>query len=151
MPQSTGVVGRGTTLEISDDVDPAVWATVANVTSINITGRSAEEVDFTTLNSDGGYRELRQGLRDGGTVEFGLHFDPDDTTYTGTPTSIVELFESGDLVKVGINMSGAGKAVRFVGRGFVMNPGDLTFENSSPVAGTATIRFTGPVTIEAVV
>lgn len=153
MAVSTGKVGRGTKLELAPDDNSAnpVWAAVTNITRIAITGRSSEEVDITLLDSEGGFRELQQGLRDGGNLEFGVHFDPNDATYTNAQkTGVLDLFNSGGTIRWRVNMKGAGIPFGLVGRGYVSNPGDLTFENSAPISGTSTIRTRGPTTLVAI-
>ena len=104
MTTSSGKTGRGVTIEISDGASPAAFTAIANVTSIQLSGRDAAEIDFTTLQSTGGFRELRQGFKDPGQLACEYHFDPTNATHT----NLLGLFLSGDLFEFQINYSAAG-------------------------------------------
>jgi len=47
---------------------------LAEVTSITGPGMTREQIDVTSLDSDGGYREFIAGFRDGGTVTLNMNF-----------------------------------------------------------------------------
>lgn len=147
MSESTGKTGRGITFEIHDtSVSPDVWVKIANATSINPTGRDADEIDFTTLDSTGGFREFRQGFKDAGTVGIEYHFSPEEPSHV----DLLDRWDSGDLFDWRINFTGAGWDYYLVGRGYVKNPGDLTIDVSNPIAGSATVRASGkPSFVEA--
>ena len=52
--------------------------TIANISSIGEIAQTSEEVDVTTLDSEGGYREYMQGMRDSGEVELTGYHDAGD-------------------------------------------------------------------------
>jgi predicted secreted protein len=79
----------GTTLSIGEDAP----VTVAGLTSIGGLELSADTIDVTTLDSDGGYREFIGGFKDGGEVALEGYFDP--ATGKGQK-ELYDLFESGD-------------------------------------------------------
>lgn len=139
MSESTGKTGRGIAFEIALAGSPTQWVQIANVTTINNSGKDSEEVDFTTLSSTGGFREFRQGFKDGGTIGVEFHFSPDEASHV----EVADLWLSGDLFDWRINYVGAGWNWYEVGRGFVKNPGDRTIDVSNPVSGNATVRVTG--------
>lgn len=143
MPLSTGFTGRGITFEISDGASPPNWIKIANVTSINLSGREAEEIDFTTLDTEGGYRDFKQGFKDGGTVSLEYHFTPQEASHQ----EILSRFNSGEEFDWRINYT---DRVPFyeVGYGFVQNPGDINITIGDPVGGTATVRVKGGTEIE---
>lgn len=143
MTTSTGKTGRGVAFQIGDGGSPETFTAVANVASIGLTGRSAEEIDFTHLLSDGGFREFRQGFKDPGSINLELHFDPTNATHQNLLTK----FLSGDTFVWRIDYSGNGWNAYEEGVGFVMNPGDITINPNDPVGGTATVRVTGQTTI----
>ena len=68
---------------------------VAGLTSIGGLELSADTIDVTTLDSDGGYREFIQGFKDGGEVSIEGFFDP--AKYGEGQTTLYDLFESGDV------------------------------------------------------
>jgi predicted secreted protein len=138
MAESTGKTGRGVRFKISDGNSPAVFVAVANCTSINLSGRDAEEIDFTTLDSTGGFREYRQGFKDGGTVALEIHFNPEEESHT----DLLALWLAGTVVDFQIDYTDAWPFVE-QGRGYVQNPGDITVDVSNPIGGQATFRITG--------
>ena len=146
MPESTGFTGRGITFELESIESPSTYIAVGNVTGINLSGQSAEEIDFTHLLSDGGFREYRQGFKDGGQVSCTYHFNPTDTTHS----DLRDDFLSGRVLNWRINYTGAGYAFAIQGRGFVQNSGDIDHNVDGPVSGTATIRVTGGSSVVAV-
>ncbi|MCJ8008119.1 phage tail tube protein [Lederbergia wuyishanensis] len=65
---------------------------VAGLTSIGGLDLSADTIDVTTLDSDGGYREFIGGFKDGGEVPLEGYFNPE----TGKgQKELYDLFESG--------------------------------------------------------
>lgn len=136
---STGKTGRGVKFQIGNGASPEVFTSVGNVAGINFTGRNAEEIDFTNLDSAGGYRELRQGFKDGGSVQVQYQFDPTDSTHA----DLLAKFTSGDTFNWRVNFFGAGWGKAMEGTGFVQNPGDINVNATDPIGGQATIRVTG--------
>lgn len=149
MVASTGKTGQGVQFQIDLVGSPATWVTIGNVRSINPTGRNAEEIDFTHLMSTGGYREFRQGFKDGGTIGVEFHFDPTEDSHVGT-TGLLGLFNAGTVFNWRINFSNAGWAFALQGQGFVQNPGDIDINGDGPITGSATVRNTGATSIAAV-
>jgi hypothetical protein len=140
MTASTGKTGRGARFLVGDSASPANFTAIANAVSISFTGRDAEEIDFTHLGSDGGFREFRQGFKDPGSVQVELHFDPTNATHQ----DMLAKFLSGDVFDWRIDYSELGWAVAEQGQGFFKNPGDVSININDPVGGTATVRVTGP-------
>lgn len=145
MTQSSGKTGRGIVFQMENEESPQEFVTVANVTSIGFTGRTAEEVDFTTLESEGGFRDFRQGFKDPGNIALELHFDPTNATHQ----LLLTRFLSGDLFNWRINYVGADWSYYENGRGFVQNPADININPNDPVGGTATVRVSGQTSIVA--
>lgn len=143
MSVSTGFTGRGVAFQVGDDNSPVAWTTIGNATGINLSGQNAEEIDFTHLLSEGGFREFRQGFKDGGTVSVTYHFDPDNSSHATLRTD----FLSGRVFEWRINYTEAGIAKGIQGEGFVQNSGDIDHNVDGPVTGTATIRISGGSTV----
>lgn len=139
MAVSSGKTGRGVAFQIKEQGSPSAWVTIANATSINATGRDAEEIDFTTLLSDGGFREFRQGFKDAGQVSVDYHFTPTEPSHV----SLLELWDSGNVIDWRIDFTGAGWDYHLVGTGFVKNPGDINVTINDPIGGSAVVRITG--------
>lgn len=71
---------QGTTLKFTPTGGTLV--TVGKLTSVGEIQPEAEEVDITTLDSTGGYREYMQGFRDSGEVELSGFHDAADAGQT---------------------------------------------------------------------
>lgn len=67
---------QGTTLKFK--ADGAEQLTVGRLTSVGEIEPDSEEVDVTTLESEGGYREYIQGFKDSGEVELSGFHDAGD-------------------------------------------------------------------------
>jgi hypothetical protein len=147
MAASTGKVGLGTVFKVGDGASPEAFTAVANVVSINLSGRSVEEVDFTHLASDAGFREFRAGFKDPGELSMTLHFNPSDATHDGT-TGLESKLLSGATFNWQIDMSGAGFAYIIQGAGYVSG-GDFTLSGEDPITYDATIRISGDIEIVA--
>lgn len=141
MAKSTGETGRGLSIQIGDGGSPEQFVTVANATSIAVQGRDVEEIDFTHLLSDGGYREFRPGFKDPGNAPIEFHFSAVEASHI----ELQAAWLAGTLFTTRIDMSplGANWNKYFQGEAFVKNPGDLTINVTDPIKGAATLRFTG--------
>lgn len=141
MPASTGFTGRGAYLNLGDGGSPTLLAQVANVVSIAIGGRTAEEIDFTHLLSVGGYREFRQGFKDAGTLTMTLQFNPAEATHA----SIEDLLGSGNVVPFEVVIPNGN--AKLVGDGYIQGS-DINITVSDPVTAEVTLRITGPLDIQ---
>jgi predicted secreted protein len=65
---------------------------VAGLTSIDGIDKTADTLDTTTLDSDGGYRTFTGGFKDGGEVSVAGYFEPGDAGQGAMETA----FEAGD-------------------------------------------------------
>lgn len=61
---------------------------VGSLTSIGGIEITAETIDKTTLDSDGGYREFEQGFKDAGEVPIEGYFDPEAEGQIAMQTSL---------------------------------------------------------------
>lgn len=127
-----GEFGFGTQFKVTVNT---VLTAVADLTSISGPDMSADEVDFTSHDSLGGYREFGQGLKDGGSVELEGNFYSDTTQ-----ENLIDVFDSGDTVAMEIVFpNGLGK---WTFDGFV-----TAFSTDAPhddkLSFTATVKITG--------
>lgn len=81
----------GTKLQINTDF-------IAGLTSIGGLELSADTIDTTTLDSDGGYREFIGGFKDGGEVSLSGFFEPGNAGQS----AFYAAFESGDTLPFSI-------------------------------------------------
>lgn len=130
MPKSTGATGRGFSCLIGNGGSPEVFIPVANVTTINLTGRDVEEIDFTHLLSEGGFREYRPGFKDAGSLGLECQFSPVETSHT----LLQQEWLDGSLFTTRVDMSPLGMNwnTYLEGEGFVKNPSDITINVTDP-------------------
>lgn len=127
--------GLGTILEMGADT---AIKKVAGLTEIGGLELSADTIDVTTLDSDGGYREFIGGFKDGGEVPVGGYFDP---TVGQGQKELYDAFESGAVQDFNIKFPPSLKASwKFKGvvTGFKTN---TSLED--PVGFEATIKVSG--------
>ena len=114
--------------------------TVGRLTSVGEIAPEAEELDVTTLDSEGGYREFLQGYRDSGEVELtGFHEKGDAgqaalrTAYDGGAAGSVEVdFPDGTVV-----------SFRAFVKGYTLGAAEV----DGAVGFGARLRITGCVTV----
>lgn len=128
----------GTKLQIGSDTP----VTVAGLTSIGGLELSADTIDVTTLDSEGGYREFIGGFKDGGEVSIEGYFDP--TTGKGQK-ELYDLFESGETEAFTIVFpTGVGASWEFNG---VVTGISTSADLEDPLAFSATIKVSGKPTL----
>lgn len=128
----------GTTLQIGSG-DPV---TVAGLTSIGGLELTADTIDVTALDSEGGYREFIGGFKDGGEVTLEGYFEPD----TGKgQKELYDLYESGEVEDFVIQFPEAtGASWQFKG---VVTAFGTSADLEDPLAFSATIKVSGKPTL----
>lgn len=89
---------KGTTMEISDNASPLVYAAIGQVRSIAGPTVKPNIVDVTTHDTPGFWRRKIAVLIEAGTVSFDVNFDAADATHafsTGMWNQMVGLVKSG--------------------------------------------------------
>lgn len=128
----------GTTFSLGSNI-------IGGLNSIGGLELSADTIDTTSLDSDGGYREFIGGFKDGGEValEGGL-----DTEADANQKSVYDAFESGEVQDCTIAFPNGAKWVfKGVVTGFSTSADleDLIgFSASVKVSGKPTFTFTAP-------
>jgi len=113
---------------------------VAGLTSIGGLELSADTIDVTTLDSDGGYREFIAGFKDGGDVSLEGYFYGD----TGQ-MELYNLFESGNTESFKIEFPEA-FGVSWAFKGVVTGFG-TSAALEDPVGFSCTIKVSGKPTL----
>ena len=134
----SATISQGTTLKFTPADGEAV--TVGKLTSVGEIAPEAEEVDVTTLDSTGGYREYIQGFRDSGEVEISGYHDAGDAGQKAMRTA----FASGETGAFEVAFPD-GTAVKF--GGFVKGHTIGSAEVDGAIGFGAVIRISGPVTV----
>jgi predicted secreted protein len=125
----------GTKIEIAG-------SSISEVTSIGGLELSAETIDVTTLDSDGGYRKFIGGFKDGGEVPVSGFFNPLDTT---GQMAMYNAYESGAEIPFVINFPpelGASWIFNGVVTGF-----STSAELEEAIPFEATIKVSGKPTL----
>lgn len=134
--------GLGTVIKIGTD---SAAVAVAELTEIGGLELSADTIDVTSLDSEGGYREFIAGFKDAGEVGISGFFNPQ----TGKgQKELYDLFESGATEAFTIEFPAATKA-KWSFRGVVTAfktstslEDPLSFEGSIKVSGKPTLAIT---------
>lgn len=111
---------------------------VAGLTSIDAPPKSADTLDTTTLDSDGGYRTFIGGFKDGGEINISGYFEPGDAGQIAMDAA----FESGDAMDFQIIFpSEMGASWQFQGVVTGFTGGNASLEDL--IAFEATIKVSG--------
>lgn len=122
--------------------DGAAYVAIADINNISGPSMSRETIDVTSLDSVGGYREFIGGIRDAGTVSFGMNFtrsgyiqmkddfessikrqykivipDSDSTTlaFTGLVTELPLTIEVADKITADVTIKISGQVISATG------------------------------------
>ncbi len=129
---------QGTTLKFTPAGGTQV--VVGKLTSVGEIAPEAEEVDITTLESTGGYREYMQGFRDSGELEITGFHDADDAGQTALRTAFASGASGSFEVKFPDDT-----AVTF--SGFIKSHTIGSAEVDGAIGFGAVIRISGAVTV----
>ena len=129
---------QGTTLKFTPAGGTQV--VVGKLTSVGEIAPEAEEVDITTLESIGGYREYMQGFRDSGEMEITGFHDADDAGQTALRTAFASGASGSFEVKFPDDT-----AVTF--SGFIKSHTIGSAEVDGAIGFGAVIRISGAVTV----
>lgn len=129
---------QGTTLKYTPEGGAQV--TVGRLTSVGEIQPDSEELDVTTLESTGGYREYLQGFRDSGELEISGYHDGGDAGQKALRTA----YSSGVIGAFEVAFPD-GSTVSF--SGFVKSHTIGSAEVDGAIGFGATIRISGPVVV----
>lgn len=135
-------LGQGTLLEKDKD-GMGDWRVIAKCKSISGPSFEADEIDVTTHDSAGGFREFIRGLVDPGEISAECVFDPTDASHAEVDGVIADLL-SGTIFGYRIQWVDAGRELQF--SAFVKS-----FPITSPVdaelTATVTLRVTSNIVL----
>lgn len=129
---------QGTTLKFTPE--GGQQTTVGRLTSVGEIQPDSEEVDVTTLESTGGYREYIQGFRDSGEVELSGYHDAGDAGQKALSAA----FDQGKTGAFEVDFPD-GTKVKF--SGFVKSHTIGAAEVDGAVGFGTTVRISGPITV----
>ena len=129
---------QGTTLKFTPDGGQQL--TVGRLVSVGEIQPDSEDLDVTTLESPGGYREYMQGLRDSGEVELSGYHDAGDDGQA----ALRNAYASGRAGDFEVNFPDGTKVVF---SGYVKSHTIGSAEVDGAVGFGATVRITGAVMV----
>ena len=132
-------IGFGSKLAITTDTSSVTFEDIAFVR--NITGPAVEtsEVEATTLDSTGAYREFLLGLIDPGNVSFEIAWDPSQATHT----DLTDAINSRTLMNWKLVLPTTTQTATFTGRVQSLSPA-VPFDDL--LTASVGVRITGPIT-----
>ena len=132
-------IGYGSKLAITTDSSSVTFEDIAFVR--NITGPSVEtsEVEATTLDSTGAYREFLLGLIDPGSLTFEIAWDPAQVTHI----DLTDAVNSRTLMNWKLVLPTTTQTATFSGRVQSMSP---TVPFDDLLTASLGVRITGPIT-----
>lgn len=131
--------GLGTVLKIGPEVSAI---TVAELSEIGGLSLSADTIDVTSLDSDGGYKEFIGGFKDAGDVSLSGFLNV--TTGKGQK-ELYDLFESGEITEFSIVFPASLKASwKFNG---IVTAFETSVALEDPLSFSGTIKVSGKPTL----
>jgi predicted secreted protein len=138
---SNAFAGVGTQFKRGTGATAETFVAIAEVNSINGPGMEKQQIEVTSLDSTGGWREYIGGFKDGGELTLEMNF-----TYASYDILFGD-FEDTDSHNYQIALSDT-TASTFAFAGVVTGcPISVTADDK--VTATITIKLTGPVTLTA--
>jgi predicted secreted protein len=139
-----GQAAFGVVVQYGTTTGTATSQTLANVTNVSGLDSDVEEIDVTSHDSSGAYREMVASFIDAGEVQIDLNFDPNAATHRATSPGIMWLRDQRLTVPWKVKFPGTpSHSVSFMG--FVKSiPFDAPFDDK--LSATATIRVSGSAT-----
>lgn len=121
------------------------YVNIAQVQDLQPPGISVDEIEVTTRDSTGLWREFIPGLKDGGEVKFTLMFDPDLTTHLSSGYGMVALAVSPVVKNFRITFNDGAPAQTWIFAAFVTSfEPDASLEDA--LMADVTLKVTGPIT-----
>jgi predicted secreted protein len=139
-----GKAALGMVVAFGTATGTATTATLTNVTNISGLGGDVEEIDVTSHDSSGAYREFVASFLDAGEVTFDINFDPNQATHRATTGGILYLRDQRLVVPWKLTFPGTPVHTTTF-QGFVKGaPFDAPFDDK--LSATVTVRVTGSAT-----
>lgn len=89
-----GLQGCEARLQRGDELTPTNFVNLAYVVSSNGPSRTRNDIDVTTIDSPGCTKEFDPGLKDGGTIDFVIIFNPLTQTSHDASAGIIYDYEN---------------------------------------------------------
>lgn len=130
---------QGITLAVAGATSPFTYAAIQQITSISGFGTTRSEIDTTDL--DDASRTFILGLKDNGSVQISLNYDPDNTQHTLLRT----LNNDGTARNFRLTLSDTSPKTVYQFSAYVMEFA-LEINVDDVLKATATLRISGDIT-----
>ena len=130
------------TLSVSSGGTTPVWTVIGGIRTLNGTKTELSFNDSTTFDDSDGFRTFTPGLRDPGTCDIDLYFDPNAPTYD----TLTDAHEANPPTKLTFKielLTGSDMRTRTFD-GYVASVGEK-FEVDGFLESSISLRVTGPV------
>jgi hypothetical protein len=134
--------GRGAVIAVRTVDSPESWQAFAQVRRIGAISMTADEIEATTLDTEGSFRDFLQGFKDAGELPVELVWDPALTSHGEDEFGLYGLFVSGSTETFRITIPTSPlKYLRVTG--FLRDFELPEFTPDDVIAVTGTIRIGG--------
>ena len=139
---TSAIAGVGAEFQLSDGASPEVYTKVAEVLSISGPELSAEQVEVTSLDSTGGYKEFIPGLLDGGTVQIEFNYVDGNSNQETLRTRVSTTSQTASNYRIQLPDSPL-SYVTFAG---IVESYSMNVESGSAITVSAGIKISGAPT-----
>lgn len=143
---TTGKTGIGVVLQVGDGESPPVFASVANVTNMEVGGITLNMIDATHLGSPDFYSEFLPGLKTSQPWTATIQWDPSDPTQSGD-SGLRKYVEDRTKVTLRVDPSAVGIDEGFEADGYVQELGNVTVSPEAVMTMSFNFQPTGRVRI----
>lgn len=136
---------QGTLLQLN--TIGSTYVTIAEITDITLELGDNEEIDVTSHDTVGQYREFIAGFSDGAVVDFELNFLPGSATHDGSATGLIGIKGTTKNFRIVLPAAASTTQKRFAFSGYVRN---LSFgmPHGDKLSGSGSIKINGAVAFE---
>lgn len=141
--------GRGAEFLVDTGTTTPTWTAVGQVQEIGDISVTAEEVEVTTLDTVGAYRDYIQGFKDPGEVELTVIFDPGLAGHDDSADGLLGLFASGETRDCALrwNSSAVGGAHYGTFSAFIRDMTYGALNADDPQTISPVFRLRSPITL----
>lgn len=144
MAKSTGKAGIGVVMQLSDMASPPTFATVGNVSNLEVGGRTLNTIDATHLASPDFYQEFIAGLKSSQPWTGSVQWDASDPTLDDV-TGLAYYLEQRETVTLRIDFTGIGIQKALEADGLVTELGNMSISPEAIISQSFGFQPSGKV------
>lgn len=136
---TSAISGVGAEFQLGNAASPEVFSKVAEVLSISGPELSAEQIEVTSLDSTGGYKEFIPGLLDGGTVSIEFNYIDGNTNQETLRTRVSTVNQTASNYRVALPDS----PISYVTFAAIVESYSMNVETGSAVTVSCSLKISG--------